>query len=285
VKARKFYLFFIVIVAGLPGRSQAFFDFGVGDWLSGQNQMLAQLLACNLEELSNISALLANMKLVVAAGNESLALARNTYRAYRSVKNYTWQDLMRDAKKGFYDVFPDLYDIEQEAREYEHQYENRSRFFSYYGRHDYEMSRKLGAVLSHGYKAAIWPRLFPSAFDRLKKNPSPVDLYTWQLYVKSGMAMEKAVKSTSIYALSEKVQKLVEEAERRDQLDLDAQAISAQMAVQQTANSTEFLDLYRAQVAQEEAAHAKERKRRKATERELEGQAEKIFKAGGMLEK
>ena len=54
------------------------------------------------------------------------------------------------------------------------------------------------------------------------------------------------------------------------------------MAVQQVSNSTEFLDLYKSQAAQEENAHDREHKRRKAIESDLTRNAERIFRPGGM---
>lgn len=282
MKRRLFVAVFLVLFAFCPAKSKAFFDFGQGDWLSGQNSILMELLMTNLEELTNIAAILENMRIVAEAGNEGLAIARETYRNYQMIRRYSWDDLRRDAQRGMYRAFPELYKIEQEAIEYKRQYKNRNRFFSYYGRHDYQMAQTIDKVMSHTYKATIWPHVFPSAFDDMAKNPSPVDLNIWKRYMKSGKAAEVAVKKTSLYALSRKVEELVREAGQQNRIDLEAQATTAQMAVQQVNNSTEFLDLYKTSVALEEEAHETERSRRDAIERELAQHAESIFRPGGM---
>lgn len=285
MKRRLFVAVFVVLFAFCPAKSKAFFDFGQGDWLSGQNSILMELLMTNLEELTNIAAILENMRIVAEAGNEGLAIARESYRNYQMIRRYTWKDLLTDARRGMYRAFPDLYKIEQEAVEYKRQYKNRNRFFSYYGKHDYKMARTLDRVMAHSYKATIWPHAFPAAFDQMAKNPSPVDLNIWKRYLKSGMMTEIAVKKTSLYAMSRKVQELVEAANRKDQIDLEAQAIQAQTSVQQVHNSTELLDLYKSEVSLAEQAQETDRKRRRAIEQELSEHAEKIFKPGGMTER
>ncbi|HOX59186.1 MAG TPA: hypothetical protein PLC99_20070 [Verrucomicrobiota bacterium] len=275
-----FLLFF------LPQRSWAFIDLGQGDWLSGQNELMAQLLATELDELTNVTSILSNMRSVVQAGNEALAVARQSYRAYQAVRNYSLEDLSRDAKAGLYQAFPDLakmdhdiYLMAEQGKEIDG-----GHFFSYWNSYDHKMAKVVERVLTHTYKATIWPMVFPEAMV-YRQNPSPVDIKIWGLYRKSGMQMEVAVQNTALATLAQKVANLVADAEESGNLELMAQATAAQSAHQQLVNSTEFLNLYKAELAAREQARDTSGRRSRALAEGMQVNMERILRpGGGMLE-
>ena len=45
---------------------------------------------------------------VIQTSGEALSIARESYRQYQSIKNYSAEDLLRDARRGFQKQFPDL---------------------------------------------------------------------------------------------------------------------------------------------------------------------------------
>jgi len=270
----------------LPQRSWAFIDLGQGDWLSGQNELMAQLLATELDELTNLTSILSNMRSVVQAGNETLAIARQSYRAYQAVRNYSLEDLSRDAKVGLYKAFPDLARMEHDLYLFDEQARafDRNHFFSYWNNYDFKMAKVVERALTHTYKATIWPMVFPEAMV-YRQNPSPVDIKIWGLYRKSGMELEVAVQNTALGALAQKVANLVEEAEESDNLELMAQATAAQAAHQSLVNSTEFLNLYKAELAAREQARDTSGRRSRALAEGMQANMERILRpGGGMLE-
>ena len=59
-----------ILVVVLSVAPPAHAVFGEEDWLSGQNQLLVELLATELEELTQISTLLVNAKILLGTTNE-----------------------------------------------------------------------------------------------------------------------------------------------------------------------------------------------------------------------
>lgn len=279
-------LLLVVGLVFLPQRSWAFVDLGQGDWLSGQNELFVQLLATEIEELANLGSILSNMRLAVQAGNETLALARQSYRAYQAVRNYSLEDLARDAKAGLYKAFPDLGRMEQDVNLLGEQGKaiDGNHFFSYWNSYDYKMAKVVNRVLTHAYKSTIWPMVFPEAMIH-RQNPSPVDIKIWGLYRKSGMEMEVAVQQTALGTLAQRVANLVEDAEESGNLELMAQASAAQSAHQSLVNSTEFLNLYKAELAAREQARDTSGRRSRALAEGMQENMSRILRpGGGMLE-
>jgi len=276
---------FLVVVAFVllvPCRSQAFLDLGQGDWLSGQNSLLMELLATEVEELANITETLRNIRMVAQAGNEALAVARSAYREYKAVRNYSREDLIRDAKRRLYRAFPDLRGIENEIVMYEDQVEAGSAFWSYQGTHDRNISRATRRVLEHNYQATIWPQVFPEAMV-YRRNPSPVDLHIWGLYCKTGQRAADAVRKTALAALAVKAANFVADAEDSGNLELAAQAATNQLLVQEVHNSTEFIELYKTETALSEAAMEADRSARRTVTRSLSSRAKIMFGPGAMF--
>lgn len=277
-----FKVLIVVFMLILPGRSRAFLDLGQGDWLSGQNSLLVELLATEVEELANITETLRNIRVVAQAGNEALAVARSAYREYRAVRNYSREDLIRDAKRGLYKAFPDMKGIENEIVMYEDQVEAGSAFWSYHGAHDRNISRATQRVLEHNYQATIWPTVFPEAMV-YRRNPSPVDLHIWGLYCKTGQRAAEAVRKTALAALAAKAANFVADAEESKNLELAAQAAINQLLVQEVHNSTEFIELYRTEMALGEAAMEADRSARRTVSKSLSSRARIMFGPGAMF--
>jgi len=263
----------------VPASSKAFF--GEESWLSGQNALLAKLLSAQLNELYNVTAILSNIRLVTSATNESLAIARETYRAYRSVRSYSLHDLMRDAKRGLYETFPDLREIERDGVLIREQIEKGEAFFSTWNRYDTKMNPVLRKVFEHSYQATIWPAVFPEAM-ALRPNATPVEKMIWERYTRTRQDMEVLVQKTSLAALAKKAANFVADAEESGNLEVAINASANQMAVQQVSNSTEFLNLYKSEIALEEEGRRREKKARDTIRRSMKKNVKKLLMPGSM---
>ena len=104
---------FSLVAASCTPRS-AYAIFGEEDWLSGQNALLTEMLAKQIEEVTKISVLIANVKMIVRSTNEAFALARTVKRVYDMIRTYSLQDWVRDAKQGLYKALPDAKKLEGE---------------------------------------------------------------------------------------------------------------------------------------------------------------------------
>jgi len=268
---------FAVLLA--PGRARAIF--GEEDWFSGQNALLARLLSAQLEELYKLSELIANVRLATSAANESLAIARETWRAYKTVRDYSLEELMRDAKRGLYQTWPDLREIERDGVLLREQIEKGEGLFSVWNRYDDKMHPVMNRLFEFSYQASIWPAVFPEAM-RHRPNATPVEKRIWERFVKTRQDVEVLTQKTALSALARKVAALVKDAEESGRLDLEAQATAAQLAVQEVVNSTEFLNLYKSQVAIEEEARARERRARQTIRRAMVENVRKLLLPGGM---
>jgi len=276
---RRVVMLIAVVVWIVPGRSRALF--GEEDWLSGQNALLAQLLSAQLEELYRVSEMLANIRMVTSATNESLAIARETYRAYRTIRSYSLRDLMRDAKRGLYRTFPDLQEIERDGILIKDQVESGEAFFSTWNRYDTKMSPTMRRLFEHSYQATIWPAVFPEAME-LRPNMTPVEMNIWKRYAKTRQDVEVLVQKTSLAALMQKAANFVKDAEESGNLEVAIQAATSQAAIQQVANSTEMLNLYKAEVAIEEEARERERKARDAISKAMKNSMTELLMPGTM---
>jgi len=267
----------LVVFLFLPGMARAQFDFGAGSWLSGQNSLLVELLATQVEQLSNIKAMLENARYVASATNEGLALARQTFREVRAISNFDTKDLMMDAKRGLWKAFPDLAKIEQDSGLIKNQIEGGDAFSaSYSNKYDEIMARKFHAVLEHAYKASIWPNVFPDAFLAGKTN-NPTETRIWKLYQKSGMVYEMAYKNTAMAALAKKVANFVADAEKSKNLEVATAAANAQINAQTLENSNEFLSIYKSLTAEKMKAKEEDRARSVMFREALVKQARDLF--------
>jgi hypothetical protein len=254
----------------------------IDDWLSGRNQVLIRLLMTEIDQLANMTEMLANMQLILEASNEGLALARSTYRAYKSVRDYSANDFIRDAKEGMYSAFPHLQGIEDEWITMKDQFNHGDNFFSYYGHYDQRMDQKMVKILDHAYTATIWPTVFPNSTGLYPKTLNPVDVEIWAMYHRTGQEAKIAVQKTAIATLAATVAEYVREAKSKKQLDLLTQATTAQLMVQEVNNSTEFVELYKTKIAKEEAARQSAKVRRETVRSSLTSRAYDMFSIGTM---
>ena len=158
----------------------------MGSVFGEENGALAALVAQGIEELTQISTIIQNLRGALQTANEMLAIAREARRVYEMVANYKLADLERDAKAGLYQVFPDLREIELQSRilvdEGKAIEKGYGPFFSRYTVNDARMRRVTDAMIKHAYASAIWSFDFSDG-DDVSVEPSPVERLIEERYL------------------------------------------------------------------------------------------------------
>jgi hypothetical protein len=256
--------------------------FGMGDWFSGQNAILAEILAAHIEELTKLTTLIANVQVIVRSTNEALSVARSMKRAYDMVRNYRLEDLGRDAKAGLFRAMPELRDLERETAALIGNADaaGEGAFFSHTTHHDRLTDDAVKRVFEHGYQASIWPMLFPEAMS-FHRQPTPVEVMVQSRYRRTQEGTKRAVQRTALSVLAKKVEAFVEDAEAKDHVGVKSLAANAQINLQNLQNSTELLNLRNQDVAVEEAAREDEEAFRHTLSRGLKKEAQHLTRVGG----
>jgi hypothetical protein len=247
----------MVISMGTPKRARAFVDVGQGDWISGQNSLLLQQLFTQIEQLSELGTAVHNIKKVVRTTNEGLSVARAAYNEYKTLSNLSWDDLLYDAKAGFYKAFPDMKYIEKDFREIQTQGKyiadgQYGKFWTYYGDHDANVTNALRRMAEWGYKQTIWPHVFPeitSMSDEHNYSLSHSEMRIWQMYHERGEAASVAIEKTAWGAFAKKVADYREQAKEKENLSLQMQADQLAVQTKAAADESEHLRLVKLKAA------------------------------------
>jgi hypothetical protein len=245
-------MLFLLLVDG-----RAYAIFGEEDWLSGQNELLAELVGDQLRQISELMEVVNNTRLMLGSVNDALALARTVKRVYDILRTYDLDKLVRDAKRGLYKAMPELRQTEAEVGELlangQALEQGDGAFFSRISIHDARISAASKATFEHAYQSTIWPSVFPDAMSFLP-GPSPVELLIQQKYRRTADARRQAVQRTALGVLATKVQAFVDDAEDKDNAELRSLATSAQVSFQSMAHLTELRNLKEQETAEREAA-------------------------------
>lgn len=280
-----FWLLAALLFVGLP--ALAFAMFGEEGWVSGQNELLAELLMNEMQELTQISTLVSNARLLVASTNDMLALARTTKRVYDIASRYTLAQLVEDARHGLYKAMPELARTELEVRELidngralEH---GEGAFFSRITFHDASVSAAARRSFEHGYQATIWPVVFPKAMSFLP-NPSPVELMIQERYRRTDDERQRAIQRTALGVLARKVQAFADDAEGKDNVQLKMEATNAEVNFQSMAHLTELRNLEEQDAAEKEVRRGEDGAMRDGLARALKANAALLVSTSQMPE-
>lgn len=226
-----------------------------------ENAALATLVAQGVEELTQISTIIANLKAALQTANETLALAREGRRLYEMIANYSWEDLQRDATTGLYQVFPDLREVERQSRllvangqAIEQGY---GPFFSRYTVNDRKMTRVTRALWSHHISTAIWPIEFREAM-KAKPEPSPVEQLLEERFIRTEDQLRRAVQNTGMKVLSEKVRAYVRDAESKNEAPLKTAATNVEVNFQAMRDIRQLTNLKEQDVAIQESGRIRD---------------------------
>jgi hypothetical protein len=220
-----------------------------------ENAHLATLVGLQIKELGDVAAMLANLQYILQGVNELAAGMRQGYRVYQIIRNYSLEDLKRDAKRGLMEAFPELRGIDREVGLLikNHQAIEDGKFFVHIDRHDSRMHNALSASYRYAFRSSLWPIVYPEAKD-LGDKPSEVDLLVQRRLQRAGLRARTAVQNTALGILAKKAATLVQDAEDKGRSDQASAALAAQAAVQNTANTTKISDLAELEAAREESS-------------------------------
>lgn len=233
--------------------------FGEEDWLSGQNQMLASLLAENLQHTAQLATAVSQLRMMVTTLNESASVARTAWRQVQVLRRYGLDDLRDDAVAGLYEAWPELADLarETDALVANGEAVRAGGFWTHLDHHDPAVSRRARAAFEYGYQSTIWPIAFPDAM-RHVPSASPVDQRVRELYRQAGHSHRVAMQEMAWTVFARQVEGYVADAEETDRLDTRIEATSAVMAFQTMRNTSEALTLDQTKAAEAEARRARD---------------------------
>lgn len=222
-----------------------------------ENVHLATLVGLKIEELANLSALLAHIKYMLQGVNEVAAGVRQGYRIYQFIRDYSLEDLKRDAKRGLMKAFPELSDIDREVGLLleNNRALDEGKFFTHVDYHDRPMYDVLASSYRYAFRSAVWPLVFPAA-KKLGDNPSKVDLLVHQRFKWAGMQAKVAIQKTALGILAKEAAALAKDAEDKGRSDQKSAAVSAQAAVQNANNTTTLANHADLQAARKQSTDA-----------------------------
>ncbi len=241
-----------VAVAGPARPAQALF--GEENWLSGENEILIAQLVAQLKSLTELTTVVTNITQLVRTANQTLALARWVRRTYEMVAHYRWSDLVEDARRGLYAAMPEAEALAQEIDELGRNGRTLGRgrgFFKRYSPTDAQTRPAARAAFSLAYRSALWPAIFPRAFEEEEARGgavTPVDQLIFDRYQRTQMDVRKSVQDAAFSAMSQRLSRLTEAAERSENLPARAVASNAQLNLQTAINTTRQLNLTRQDV-------------------------------------
>jgi hypothetical protein len=249
-----------------------------------ENAALAALVAQGIEELTQISTIIQNLRGALQTANEMLAIAREARRVYEMVANYKLSDLERDAKAGLYQVFPDLREIELQSRilvdEGKALEQGYGPFFARYTVNDARMRRVTEAMVKHAYASAIWSFDFSDA-EKSTAEPSPVERLIEERYLRTQDGIRRAVQNTGMEVLAKKVKAYVKDAESKNEALLRMEATNAEVSFQAMRDTRHLLNLREQDVAIQEAGRIEELRYQDALKQGVQGASELLVSPGG----
>lgn len=220
----KHYIVILVIMSVVTLHAQTF---GGSDWLSGQNQLLVQILA--QEKLGNTALMTDVVPRAVQAvevANSTLATIRNMKRLYETVSNYTVKKVLRDVKNGMQNAFPGLQQLEQNISEMRTNangiagmvQHGENRFWLHKSRWD----RKTGALLDRMVESSEKSYVFPAIAPRVSATegwgkPTTAAKMMKESMIKSGMYKDLFLREVQKKFVHKEMEELDEWLERRRQ--------------------------------------------------------------------
>jgi hypothetical protein len=267
----------ILIASLIPRRAK-------GSVFGEENAALAALVAQGIEELTQLTTIIQNVRGALQTANEMLAIAREARRVYEMVADYKLADLERDAKAGLYQVFPDLREIELQSRilvdEGKALEQGYGPFFSRYTVNDARMRRVTDAMIKHAYASAIWSFDFSGA-DDVTAEPSPVERLIEERYLRTQDGIRRAVQNTGMEVLAKKVEAYVKDAESKDEVLLKMEATNAEVNFQAMRDTRHLVNLREQDVAIQEAGRLEELHYQGAIKDGLSASSDLLVSPGG----
>ncbi|OGQ84629.1 MAG: hypothetical protein A2289_09685 [Deltaproteobacteria bacterium RIFOXYA12_FULL_58_15] len=211
--------------------------------LSSTITELSHLLALETMEATDIASTLTHLVEMVRTANEALAVARAVKEAYEVLKDYSLEDLAQDAMLGLNEAMPELMGETQMLMDQGMEVAENGAvgFWSYRNIHDGRMHDYLRGAAELAIKGSIYPAIFGTAGITGSHDPiTESDKLVAFHFAQRGQLYNRATRNAAKGYIAKKIEALVNQAEKGDQLDLQIEATAAQAAVG-AEQSLEFL--------------------------------------------
>ncbi len=202
-----------------------------------ENATLGAILTEEIVMSLNVAETVSQLKAILDAGNEAINLARESYRQFQAIKNYTVDDLLSDAKKGFCEGLAattdtDCISWEVSINEMSDNIKMISggkgeQFVAYRSRWDSETYNFLKQMYHGSAKAFVYPKIAPnvSKFYGWDKHENDADYVIQQALLKSGLFHDVIETQKEGYTVSSAMVNFIREAEESKNLTAQGQTV------------------------------------------------------------
>lgn len=211
-----------------------------------ENATLGAILTEEIFMAANVSETVTQLKAIVDAGNQAINLARESYKQFQAIKNYTLEDLLSDAKKGFCEGLAATTDTDCEswALSINEMSDNLKmiagghgeQFVAYRSRWDAETYSFLKQMYHGSAKAFVYPKIAPnvSKFYGWDKHENDGDYVIQQALLKSGLFHDVIETQKEGYTVSSAMANFIREA--KDSKNVIAQGQTVELMQDQLRN-------------------------------------------------
>ena len=205
-----------------------------------ENATLGAILTEEIFMAANVSETVTQLKAILDAGNQTLDLARQAYREYQAIKNYTWEELLSDAKKGFCEglSMTTETDCQSWALSINEMSDNirmisgghGEQFVAYRSRWDSETYNFLKQMYHGSATAFVYPKIAPnvSKFYGWDQHEDDAEYVIQQALLKSGLYHDVIRTQKEGYMVNTAMANFIREAEQKKNLQLQGQTVELQ---------------------------------------------------------
>lgn len=202
-----------------------------------ENATLSAILTEEIFMAANVSETVTQLKAIVDAGNQTIDLARQSYRQFQAIRNYTLDDLLRDAKAGFCEGLAATTDTDcigwaQAIGEMSDNIKmiaggKGEQFVAYRSRWDSETYNFLKKMYQGSARAFVYPKIAPnvSKFYGWDKHENDADYVIQQALLKSGLYHDVIETQREGYTVSSAMVNFIREAEESKNLTAQGQTV------------------------------------------------------------
>lgn len=205
-----------------------------------ENATLGAILTEEIFMAVNVSETVTQLKAILDAGNQTLDLARQAYREYQAIKNYTWEELLSDAKKDFCEglSMTTETDCQSWALSINEMSDNirtisgghGEQFVAYRSRWDSETYNFLKQMYQGSARAFVYPKIAPnvSKFYGWDQHEDDAEYVIQQALLKSGLYHDVIRTQKEGYMVNTAMANFIREAEQKKNLQLQGQTVELQ---------------------------------------------------------
>ena len=202
-----------------------------------ENATLSAILTEEIFMAANVSETVTQLKAILDAGNQAINLARESYRQFEAIRNYTVEDLLNDAKAGFCEGLETT--TETNCTSWAISINEMSdnikmisggqgeQFVAYRSRWDSETYNFLKQMYHGSAKAFVYPKIAPnvSKFYGWDQHEDDAEYVIQQALLKSGLFYDVIRTQQEGYTVSSAMVNFIREAEESKNVIAQGQTV------------------------------------------------------------